>query len=88
MEKVEIQVLEPALCNLEETGRGLEKEVAAVSWSDCTLCFKCSVHSIAISRGSIKPFGTSSWPPFPSSYFMMIINTSYHHVALFSILQL
>ena len=30
MEKVEIQVLEPALCNLEEAGRWLEEEVAAV----------------------------------------------------------
>ena len=27
----------PAPCNLEEAGRGLEKEVAAVSWSVCTL---------------------------------------------------
>ena len=41
----EIQVLEPAPCNLEEAGRGLEEEVAAVLWSvcSCTLCVKYTV---------------------------------------------
>ena len=39
-----IQVLEPVFCNLEQVGgRGLEKEVAAVLWSVCTLCVLSTV---------------------------------------------
>ena len=61
MERREIQVLEPTLCNLKEAGRGFEKEVAAVLWSVCTPCVLSTVcllpkplHSIANTHQTIN----------------------------------